>query len=110
VSKSEFGFVCGNFSVALTGNQVVVPGSNGTLKKSLLPALNLNDAAGLYTMEMSTGGKVVCDMPVNVVWCRHEKEPEPFLGFKADDPEEMRSALAAFTGQRVSLKFTPRNK
>jgi len=106
--KHEFGFICGDFSIALSGNGIVMPGSkNQPLKKSLLPSANMDDTAGLYTLEATYEGTVVCLMPVHVVWVGHQSQPQPFFGIKAENPEELRGALAAYIGKRVELKFTP---
>jgi hypothetical protein len=107
-NKHTFGFVCGEFSIALSGNDIVMPGSkNQPLPKSLVPYVAMNDAAGYYTLRARCDGAIVCDMPVHVVWVGHPSQPAPFLGFKTDDPKGMRDALAAFVGKRVELEFTP---
>jgi hypothetical protein len=109
VPKQEFGFVCGEFSVALSENDIVMPGSKDQpLKKSLLPYLSMDDAAGHYTLSATCEGSIICDMPVHVVWVDHKSQREPFLGLKVDDPKELRGALGALVGKRVELKFTPR--
>jgi len=106
--KQEFGFICGDFSIALSGNGIVMPEStNQPLKKSFLPSANMDDTAGFYTLEATVDGKVVCLMPVHVVWVGHQSQPQPFLGMKAENPEELRGALATYIGKRVELKFTP---
>jgi len=108
MTKQTFGFTCGKFSVALSGNDLILPGSkNQPLRKSLLPYAALNDTAGLYTLEVKSGGSIVAYMPVNVIWVTHELQPEPFLGLKADDFQELRSALAVYEGKSVELVFTP---
>ena len=106
--KPEFGFACGSFSVALSGNGIVIPGSkNQPLRKSSLPTLAMNDVSGPYILEVECDGSVVCHLPVHVVWIAHATEPEPFLGFKSDNAEELRSALGVHAGRRLSLKFVP---
>jgi hypothetical protein len=108
IMKQQFGFTCGQFSVALSGNDLVLPGSkNQPLRKSLLPYAALNDTAGLYTLEAKTAGSIVCHMPVHVMWVTHASQPEPFLGLKAEDSLELRSALAVYEGNSVELIFTP---
>jgi hypothetical protein len=107
--KQEFGFTCGQFSVALSGNDLVLPGSkNQPLRKSLLPYSELNDTAGLYTLEVKAADRIVCHMPVHVMWVTHPSQPEPFLGLKAEDSAELRTALAVYEGKSVELIFTPR--
>ena len=108
MSKQTFGFVCGEFSFALSGNEIVMPGSkNQPLKKSLLPNATMEDSAGHYPLLAKCEGRVVCDIPVHVLWVAHASQPEPFLGLKADDPVELRGALGALVGKRVELTFTP---
>jgi hypothetical protein len=111
VRKQTFGFVCGEFSIALSGNDVVMPGSkNQPLKRSLLPTVgNINDAAGLYTLRAKCEGTLVCDMPVHVVWVTHASQAQSFLGFKSDNPQELHGALAVYVGKRVELEFVPEN-
>lgn len=109
MTKQIFGFTCGKFSVALSGNDLVLPGSNNQpLRKSLLPYAALNDTAGLYTLEVKSGGSIVANLPVHVMWVTHESQPEPFLGLKADDSQELRSALVVYEGKPVELVFTPK--
>ncbi len=109
MSKIEFGFTCGKFSVALSGNDLVLPGSNNQpLKKSLIPYASPNDSAGHYTVEINNSGSIVASMPVHVMWVTHQTQPEPFLGLKAENPKELREALAVYEGTQVELVFTPR--
>ena len=109
MSNQTFGFRCGDFSVALSGNQLVLPGSkNQPLRKSLLPFVAMEDAAGLYTLEVKVDNSIVCHMPVHVAWVEHESQPEPFLGFKSNEPQEVRAALAVYVGKPVELQFTPK--
>lgn len=111
MSKITFGFSCGAFSVALSGNNIVLPGSkNQPLKKSLIPRVEINDAAGLYRMRVTSAGSVVCDMPVHVVWVGHPSQREPFLGLKTDAPQDLRAALNAYAGKAVELEFVPRSR
>jgi hypothetical protein len=108
MAKQTFGFMCGEFSVALSGNGVVMPGSRDQpLKKSLLPYAAMDDCAGPYTLDVKSGGAAVCHMPVHVLWVGHETQPEAFLGFRPENPEEMRVALGAYIGMPVELEFTP---
>ena len=101
----EFGFSCGHFEVALTANKFVVPGSRGTLKKSLIPTSDPNDAAGIYRLTVQHEGSTVFKSNVHVYWLGHDKEPQPFLGFKCDDPDAVADALRPYTGKPVQLKF-----
>jgi hypothetical protein len=105
VKTPEFGFDCGDFDVALTAEKIIVPGSKGTLKKSLLPTIPLNDAAGIYKLTVCHNGATVYRSKVHVLWVEHPKEPEPFLGFKCDQPDELANSLRAYKGKAVELKF-----
>lgn len=106
--KTQFGFTCGEFSVVLSGNDIILPGSkNAPLRKSLLPAVSMNDAAGPYTLRATCDGAIICDLPVNVVWVGHKTQPEPFLGLKVADAEEVRQSLNAYIGKRVELTLIP---
>ena len=67
----------------------------------------MNDTAGMYTLHVTSEGSLICHMPVHVLWVGHASEPEPFLGIRTDDPDELRSALAPYEGKSVELKFTP---
>jgi hypothetical protein len=110
MAEPQFGFTCNEFSVALSGNDIILPGSkNAPLKKSLLPYTDMNDAAGQYTLRATCDDSVICDLPVHVVWVGHKSQPEPFLGLKVENPEEVREALKACIGKRVELTFTPRD-
>ena len=101
----QFGFTCGDFDVALTAEKIIVPGSKGTLKKSLLPMVAMDDAAGIYQLTVEHSGMTVFRSKVHVLWLGHEKEPQPFLGFKCDQPEDIASALRAYKGKAVDLQF-----
>ena len=109
MTKLNFGFHCGNFSVALSGNDMVLPGSaDQPLRKSLVPAVNMDDTAGPYTLRVKAAGSWVCDLPVHVYWVGHPSQPESFLGVKANDSTELRAALAVYQGKAVELEFVPR--
>lgn len=109
MSRFPFGFRCGDFSIVLSGNDFVLPGSkNQPLRRSLLPLAELEDAAGLYTLQVTVEGRAVCHMPVRVAWVEHKSQPEPFLGFAGEDSKELRAALAAYIGKAVDLEFKPR--
>ena len=108
MNKIEFGFRCGKFSVALSGNELVLPGSkNQPLRISLIACGDPNDAAGKYTLAVKSYGSIVASIPVHVMWVTHQSEPEPFLGLKAENPTELRSALAVYEGKEVELTFKP---
>jgi hypothetical protein len=105
----QFGFCCGVFSVVLSGNEVILPGSkDAPLRKSLLPYMDMNQAAGPYTLRATCADSIICDIPVKVIWAGHATQPEPFLGFQAEDTPLVMSALQAYVGKRVELAFTRR--
>ncbi len=109
MNKLTFGFICGDFSVALSGNDLVLPGSkNQPLKFSMIACSDVNDAAGIYTLNVKSEGSVVCDLPVHVMWVTHQSQPQPFLGLKADNSKELRESLQAYVGKSVELTFTPK--
>ena len=109
MKKIEFGFLCGEFSVALSGNDLVLPGSkNQPLKFSLIACADPNEAAGQYTLEVKSGGNIVANVPVHAMWVTHTSQPEPFLGLKAENSTELRESLAVFQGKAVELVLTPR--
>jgi hypothetical protein len=107
MAEPEFGFTCGEFTVVLSGNNIILPGSkNAPLGISLLSYVDPHDAAGAYTMQATSEGKVVCDLSVQVVWVEHKTQREPFLGFRVEKTGETIDALTQYTGKRVELKFT----
>lgn len=107
--EAEFGFECGDFSVVLSGNNIILPGSkNAPLRKSLLPTLPLQGSAGAYTLRATHSGETVCDLPVQVLWVGHQMQPEPFLGLRSENPAELLATLKAYKGKAVSLAFTRR--
>ena len=109
MKKITFGFNCGDFSVAFSGNDLVMPGSKKQpLRYSLIRCADPNDAAGIYTLNVKCDGKIVCDLPVHVMWATHETQPEPFLGLKAENSKELREALQVYVGKSVDLTFTPK--
>lgn len=107
--KREFGFICGQFSIGVSANGFVLPGSEDQpFRKSLIPEAEQGDLTGPYLLVVHHAGEVVCEMPVEVGWARHRSQPEPFLGMKVDDPAALRAQLQGFCGQHVELQFTPR--
>jgi hypothetical protein len=109
MAEPDFGFTCGEFSVVLSGNDVILPGSkNAPLKKSLLPLVDMNDAAGAYDLEARSEGEIICNIPVQVVWVGHESQPEPFIGFRVDNSRDVMETLKLYRGRRVDLVFTRR--
>lgn len=100
-----FGFQCGYFGLALTAEKYIVPGSKGTLKKSLLPTVDMNDAAGFYILTVIFEGTTVYKSKVHVLWVGHPKEPEPFLAFTCDDPDLVAQSLLAYEGKPLDLEF-----
>jgi len=109
MAKREFGFICGNFSVGMSSNGFVLPGSDDQpFRKSLIPDADQGDVTGDYTLLVHHSGDVVCETPVQVGWARHRSQTEPFLGIKADDPNALRMLLGVYAGKHVELQFTPR--
>lgn len=71
------------------------------------PSRILDDASGIYRLRAKCDGSIICDMPVHVVWVGHESKPQPFLGIKTNDPDELRGALGVLVGKRLELEFVP---
>lgn len=106
MSNPTFGFSCGVFNVALSANNIIMPGSKGKpLRKSLVPAVR----AGRYQVEASCEGAVFVKWDVTVHWVGHHSEPEPFLGLQTAeaDTEDVTKTLRAYEGRKVDLAFTP---
>lgn len=102
----DFGFRCGVFSVALAADGIIIPGGKSApLRKSYLPHVNINEAAGMFTMRATSGEKIVCNLPVQVIWVTHDKEPEPFIGLRCSEPELIET-LRQYEGKPVELAFT----
>ncbi|MBI4458352.1 hypothetical protein HY633_05295 [Candidatus Uhrbacteria bacterium] len=70
----EFGFECGHFSVALSAEKIVIPGSKGTLKKSMLPMVAMDDVAGAYELTMRCDDATIYKAVVQVLWLGHRQE------------------------------------
>ena len=65
MAESIFGFTCGDFNVAVSNNNIIMPGSKGApLRRSLVPMVQ----AGRYQVEASSGGKIFVKWNV-VVHC-----------------------------------------
>lgn len=102
----EFGFDCGTFSVALSGNGLVIPGGKSKpFGLSLIPVADTSDAAGLYAMKVTADQQLICDALVHVMWVSHASEKEPFLAFKCDD-DTVLPKLRSHAGKAAQLKFT----
>lgn len=107
--RPEFGFSCGTFSVGKSAEGYIIPGGKSRpLLKSYVPMVDMDRSAGLYTLEMYSKGKVVCNIPVHGFWVGNRKEPEPFIALKVDDPDDVDVALRQYLGKSVDLRFTPR--
>jgi len=108
--KQEFGFYCGVFSLALSRNGIVIPGSkNKPICRSMFPYMEMNDTAGHYVLHATCGQSVICETLVHVLWVSHHSEAEPFLGFQPREmsPEEFRSSVGNFLGKAVEISLTP---
>ena len=107
--EPQFGFMCGDFSVVKSGNDILLPGSkNAPLKKSLLPHAAMNDTAGAYTLRATHENETICDIAVQVIWVGHQSQPEPFLGLRCEDADDVLASLKAYLGKPVELAFTRR--
>lgn len=107
--RSEYGFSCGTFSLAKTAEGYIIPGGRSApLRKSYVPTVDMDASSGLYTLEMYSDGKIVCNILVHVLWVGHPKDPELFIALKVDDPDYLDSAFRPYVGMSVDIKFTPR--
>ncbi|NND43095.1 MAG: hypothetical protein HKP37_01455 [Boseongicola sp.] len=103
--NSDFGFDCGVFSVALAADGIIIPGGKSApLRKSYVPHVSMDETAGMFTLRATSGDRVVCDLPVHVMWVTHDKEPEPFVGLRCDEPELIET-LRQYQGKPVQLGF-----
>jgi hypothetical protein len=108
--KPTFGCFCGVFSVALSSNGILIPGSkNKPVYKSLFPLMEINEMAGSYVLRATHEDSVICETLVHVLWIGHHSEPEPFLGIRSNetDQEDFRNTFRPFVGKKVELSFTP---
>lgn len=108
-SRPEYGFNCGVFSVAKSAEGYIIPGGKSRpLRKSYVPTVDIDRSAGPYTLKMFSEDKIVCNIPVHVLWVVNPKEPEPFIALKVDDPDDVDAAFRPYVGKPVDIKFTPR--
>src|SRR2546421_12701280 len=108
MATREFGFICGDFSVGMSTNGFVLPGSDNLFfGKSLIAEAYEDEITGRYLMQIHHRGKVVCKLRVEIGWGTHHSQVEPFLGIRVRDPAALREELGRFSGQHVELQFTP---
>lgn len=110
MQEQTFGCYCGVFSIALSSNDILIPGSkNKPIYKSLFPFMEMNEIAGHYVLRATNEDCVICETLVHVVWIGHRTEPEPFLGIRSSETnqEEFRGTFRPFIGKKVELSFTP---
>ncbi len=108
--KETFGCHCGVFSLAMSSNDILIPGSkNKPVYKSFFPYMDMNELAGHYVMRANNEEVVICETMVHVLLVSHHSEPEPFLGIRSTetDQEEFRGMFKSFIGKKVELSFTP---
>jgi len=109
LKNREFGFICPDFSLGLSGNGFLLPRSRRELlSKSLLKGAKTRHLTGRYTWEIHHEGSEYWSLPVVVTWARHRIHPEPFLAIKANHPRLIRGQLKALAGADVELSFSPR--
>ena len=108
--KQTFGCYCGVFSLALSSNDILIPGSkNKPVYKSSFPFVEMNELAGHYVLQANSEDVVICESLVHVFLISHHTEPEPFLGIRSKETnqEEFREVFKPFIGKAVELSFTP---
>lgn len=109
LKNREFGFICPEFSLGLSGDGFLLPRSRKELLgKSLLSAAKTRQLTGRYTWEIHHEGAEYWNLPVVVTWARHRAHPEPFLAIKAHHPRLVRQQLKALSGADVEISFSPR--
>lgn len=105
----EFGFICPQFSIGVSGDGFLLPRSEKQLlRRSLLIGAKTRDLTGRYTLEIHHAGEEYWSLPVVVAWARHRTEPEPFLAIRARHPRLIRRQLKPLAGCDVELSFSPR--
>jgi hypothetical protein len=108
MASREFGFICGHFSVGMSNNGFVLPGSDNLFfRKSLIPSAGEGEVSGRYLLRVHHLGKVVCSVKVEVGWGTHPTQVEPFLGIKAANSAALSHTLRQLSGKHVELQFTP---
>ena len=108
MASREFGFICGDFSVGVSSNGFVLPGSDNLFFcRSLIADAHQDEISGRYLLQVHHRGKVVCRLRVDVGWGTHHSQVEPFLGIRVRDPALLREELGQFIGEHVELQFTP---
>jgi len=108
--KETFGCHCGVFSLAMSSNGILIPGSkNRPIYKSFFPYVDMSELAGHYVMRANNEDVVICETLVHVLLVGHHSEPEPFLGIrsKETDQDEFHDLFKPFIGKKVELSFTP---
>jgi hypothetical protein len=109
LKNREFGFICPDFSLGLSGDGFLLPRSRRELLgRSLLRAARLRQLTGRYTWEIHHDGAEFWSLPVVVAWARHRAHPEPFLAIRTRHPRLVRQQLKALAGADVEISFSPR--
>jgi hypothetical protein len=103
--KGDFGFICGDFWVAVAREGTILPGSRGQpMKRSQLPVRAIEDAVGQHRLRITCGEATVCDLPVEVIWGNHPSQSEPILGFKTAEPS-LAATLTQYEGKKLEFVF-----
>jgi hypothetical protein len=104
----EFGFICGDFSVGMSSNGFLLPGSDESyFGRSLVPGGSDANLTGRYLLRVYHCGSVVCKAKVEVAWGKPQSHAEQCLAIKAKDASALSEALGKFGGKQVELRFTP---
>ena len=107
--KREFGFICPDFSLSLSGDGFLLPRSRKELlRRSLLGVTHARELTGRYTWEIHHAGEEFWNLPVVIAWGRHPSQAEPFLAIRAPHPRLVRQQLRDLAGSDVELSFAPR--
>jgi hypothetical protein len=108
MAAREFGFICGDFTVAMSNDGYVMPGSDNLyFAKSLVEGAQAGEVSGRYLLRVYHRGSVVCRAKVEVGWGGHRTQGEALLGLKSDAAPALLAELRKFSGKEVELQFTP---
>ena len=108
--KREFGFICPEFTMGMSGDGFLLPRSaRQLLRRSLVPGkVATRDITGRYFLAIHHHGAQFCNVPVIVAWASHPSLGSPFLALKVADEQKLRRALRHLAGEDVELVFRPR--
>lgn len=111
MKTDEFGFNCGNFQMRTSDDGYLVPyGAAKPLFKSYVPTIGIADASGAFTFHATHAARIVCHLPVEVVWVSHRDEKEPFIALRTSALNDLVVVLTPYIGKPLALTFTKRSE